>query len=204
MTMTRTTLTAVAAGLVISAQVASADNGEAMGFGFHGIGGQLGFISPEDPIDSSFIFGVQALLGTFSSQVPQLLFVPSITYWSKSYDVGTRSDAKFSELGFSGDARWMFTKEGAAPDAVQFFASGGLGFYRGKAEVTTRGFRHRVRGHRGRDVLELGDRHRDQDRRGRPEALRREASTASAEVTYKIGDIDSFRICVGGTWDTSN
>ncbi len=203
MKMTRMTLAAFAVGLAISAPVAHAQDGEGMGFGFHGIGGQLGFISPEDPIDSSFMFGVQANLGTFSRQVPQLLFVPSITYWSKSYDTGTRSDASISELGFSGDARWMFTKEGAAPDAVQFFGSAGIGFYRGKSEFTTEdidtGFGI-IEGESFEDTntdigLKIG---------GGAQKRFGEKLDGFAEVTFKIGDIDSFRICVGGTWDTSS
>jgi opacity protein-like surface antigen len=66
--------------------------------GFKGVGGHVGFVMPEDPIDNTIGFGLDADLGTL---MPNLHLGLYLDYWQKSYDE--------SFVGFSSGSSWEFT-----------------------------------------------------------------------------------------------
>lgn len=95
--------------------------------GFKGVGGHLGFVMPEDPIDNTFGFGLQADLGTVTKDIHVGAL---IDYWSKSYKVGL-SDAEWSwtEIVIGGFAKYYLDlKSPVAP-----YGGGGLGFVIGRS-----------------------------------------------------------------------
>ncbi|MBN2412914.1 porin family protein [candidate division KSB1 bacterium] len=100
--------------------------------GFNGVGGRVGLIMPEDPIDNTFGFGLNADLGTIS---PKIKFGAFIDYWSKSYDedeFGFNIETSFSVFAIGALARYDFSTQGN----IQPYAAGGLGmnFWSSKAE----------------------------------------------------------------------
>ncbi|MBN1541493.1 outer membrane beta-barrel protein [candidate division KSB1 bacterium] len=88
--------------------------------GLKGVGGKLGFIMPEDPIDSTIGFGVVGDLGTI---MPNLALHAYVDYWGKSYDEGEYYEFKFSVISIAAIAKYMFETGGN----LQPYAGGGLG-----------------------------------------------------------------------------
>jgi len=91
--------------------------------GLNGVGGRLGLIMPEDPIDNTFGFGLNADLGTIT---PVIKLGAFLDYWSKSYDVGiglASSEASISLLAIGALARYDFEMDGN----IKPYAAGGLG-----------------------------------------------------------------------------
>ena len=116
-------------GFLISALVFTClflANAQAAQMGFMGIGGRLGYIKPEDPIESTFGFGVVADLGTI---VPALRLEGSLDYWSKSYKAGyfgfADAEWKYSDLMIGATAKYMIPTQGK----VSPFAGGGLALH---------------------------------------------------------------------------
>ena len=100
--------------------------------GFNGVGGRLGYVMPEDPIESTFGFGLNADLGKIT---PTIKFGAFIDYWSKSYDeeeFGFNVNSSFSVFAIGALARYDFSSQGN----IQPYAAGGLGmnFWSSKAE----------------------------------------------------------------------
>lgn len=104
--------------------------------GFMGIGGMIGFVSPEDPIDSTIAFGLRADLGTIIT--PKLAFLGEIMFWSKGYDYHFYGegdlDASFSVFQFSALVKYALGQQDA-----QFkpYIGGGLGLQLGRAKIET-------------------------------------------------------------------
>ena len=92
--------------------------------GFNAVGGRIGFIMPEDPIDNTFGFGLNADLGTL---MPNLTLHAYLDYWSKGYDV-TYYEWSWSVIGLGAIAKYEFAMEGN----IKPYAGGGLGFNIGK------------------------------------------------------------------------
>ncbi len=92
--------------------------------GFKGIGARLGYVMPEDPIDNTIGFGVQADLGTI---IPEIHVGALIEYWKKSYDVGSASWS-WSEFVIAPTAKYYF------PVQSEFkpYGGGGIGLSIGK------------------------------------------------------------------------
>jgi len=92
--------------------------------GFNGIGVKVGYVMPEDPIESTFGFGLNADLGTIT---PKIKLGAFLDYWSKSYDYnygyGVESEATFSVLAIGALARYDFTTSGN----IKPYVAGGLG-----------------------------------------------------------------------------
>ncbi len=101
--------------------------------GFKGIGGKIGFIMPEDPIDNTFGFGAVADLGTL---IPDIKIGAIFEYWSKSYceeSAMFNGDWTISEIVIGPMARYIF------PSGSQFkpYVGGGVGFSIGKSKFET-------------------------------------------------------------------
>jgi opacity protein-like surface antigen len=99
--------------------------------GLKAVGARVGYIMPEDPIESTLGFGAHADLGTL---MPNLTLHGYLDYWSKSYDEGTYWEASYSVIGISAIAKYHFEMDGN----IKPYAGGGLGFNIGtaKAEYT--------------------------------------------------------------------
>jgi len=54
--------------------------------GFNGVGGYVGFVMPEDPINSTLGFGARADLGTIIN--PNIHLAGDVMFWSKGEDEG--------------------------------------------------------------------------------------------------------------------
>jgi opacity protein-like surface antigen len=94
--------------------------------GFMGIGGRVGYVKPEDPIEGTFGVGVVADLGTI---VPALHLEGSVDYWSKSYDASYMTwDASwtYSDFIVAATAKYMIPTQGT----VAPYVGGGLALHR--------------------------------------------------------------------------
>jgi len=90
--------------------------------GFMGIGGRVGYVKPEDPIDGTFGVGVVADLGTI---VPALGLEAAVDYWSKSYDdsfMGSDAEWTYNDIIISATAKYMIPTQGS----VMPYVGGGL------------------------------------------------------------------------------
>lgn len=101
--------------------------------GFKGVGGKVGFVMPEDPIDNTFGFGAVVDFGTIT---PDIKIGAIFEFWSKSY---CEESAMF-------DADWTITEiiigpmvKYCFPSESQFkpYVGGGLGFTIGKSKFET-------------------------------------------------------------------
>ena len=93
--------------------------------GLKSIGGKLGFVMPEDPIDNTFGLGVVADLGTIT---PAIALQAHVEYWGKSYDVGYY-EWTFSEIIIGATAKYYFPTQGI----MKFYGGGGLDFIIGNS-----------------------------------------------------------------------
>jgi opacity protein-like surface antigen len=102
------------------------------GIGFMGIGGRVGYVKPEDPIDGTFGLGVVADLGTI---IPVLRLEGSVDYWSKSYKIGVMGfdeEWTWSDIMIGATAKYMIPTQGT----VAPFVGGGLALHMFKWEWT--------------------------------------------------------------------
>ncbi len=92
-----------------------------LNLGFNGIGGHIGYVMPEDPIDNTLDFGVQADLGNYNNQI---FFTAFVDYWSKSYNTGNYEwSYSVTTLGLLGKYYFKETSGfkpyvGAGPDFI--------------------------------------------------------------------------------------
>ncbi|MDZ7723188.1 MAG: outer membrane beta-barrel protein [candidate division KSB1 bacterium] len=155
--------------------------------GLYGVGGQLGFVMPEDPIDNAISFGANADLGTI---MPDLHLGASVDFWKKSYDVGfgSGSDASFSVLSIAALARYTI-------DIQQTFTpyvGGGLGLVIGTSSFEyTEPFSGKKVDESESDT-ELGIHLLSGARMPVTPDL-----DGFAELRYTLGDIDYFSILAG-------
>ncbi len=96
--------------------------------GLKGVGGQLGFIMPEDPIDNTIGFGGHAYLGTI---IPNLDLYVYADYWGKKYAEASDWEAKFSVFGIAGVVKYRFNVSGD----IKPYAGGGLALNIGSASA---------------------------------------------------------------------
>ncbi len=87
----------------------------AQSIGFHGIGGRIGLVKPEN-IDATLNVAAHANLGEI---IENLVIFPSVDYWGKS--VGPLD---FSQFAINADGRYYLP----ASSDLAFFAGGGLSF----------------------------------------------------------------------------
>jgi hypothetical protein len=96
--------------------------------GFKGIGGELGFVNPED-IDATLGLGVFA---DFGEIVPNLMLEGYIDYWSKSQEeFGV--EASVRDIALGAKVKYVFD---IAHSNIRPFAGGGLGIHFIRGEVT--------------------------------------------------------------------
>lgn len=97
--------------------------------GLYGIGGRLGLVMPEDPIDNTFGLGIHADLGTITKDIH---FEALIDYWSKSYKTGFESlEASISEIVLGAAAKYFFQTS----SKIEPYLGGGFGLAIGKGKV---------------------------------------------------------------------
>ena len=94
--------------------------------GLKAIGGKVGFVMPEDPIDSTIGFGLVADLGTITDAIHLDAFVE---YWGKSYDVGYY-EWSYSHITIGATAKYYFEMD----SEFKPYAGGGLGFIIGSSD----------------------------------------------------------------------
>ena len=100
--------------------------------GFMGIGGRVGYLKPEDPIDGTFGVGVMVDLGTI---VPALGLEAGVDYWSKTYDygyMGADAEWTYSDIMIGATAKYMIPTQGS----VMPYVGGGLAVHMFKWEWT--------------------------------------------------------------------
>lgn len=103
-------------GLMIFSGFSSAAN-----IGFNGIGGKIGLVMPEDPIDNTLGFGVLVDLGTI---IPNLKLEGCVDYWGKSYDeslFGSSYESSLSVINIGPTAKYHFPV-----GSFSAFAGGGV------------------------------------------------------------------------------
>ncbi len=103
--------------------------------GFNGIGATVGYIFPEDPIESTIAFGARADLGTIFS--PNMTLMAEFLYWSKGYDeseLGVDYGWSWSQIHITALTKYSFAQPGA--DLIPY-AGGGLGLVMAKSEWDT-------------------------------------------------------------------
>jgi opacity protein-like surface antigen len=96
--------------------------------GFKSLGVRVGFIMPEDPIESTVGFGAQANFGTIATNIALDGFVE---YWSKKYDLGFGYDATFSEFVLGAMLKYYFPME----SSIKPYAGAGLAMHFGTAKT---------------------------------------------------------------------
>ncbi|MEG8947872.1 outer membrane beta-barrel protein [Rosettibacter firmus] len=107
-------------------------------FGLKGIGAKLGYVSPEDPIESTIGFGAVVNLGQI---IPAIKLDAGIDYWSKTYDsgsiYGTTWESTISAITIYGLGKY-YIPVGNTP--VKPYGGVGLGFVISKVSVDVPGF----------------------------------------------------------------
>ncbi|MBN2008412.1 outer membrane beta-barrel protein [candidate division KSB1 bacterium] len=93
--------------------------------GLNAVGGHIGYIMPEDPIDNTIGFGAAADLGTIRPDIHLKAF---LDYWGKTYDAGYY-EWTYSEIIVGATAKYYFAKQGEFLP----YAGGGLGLVIGKS-----------------------------------------------------------------------
>jgi len=100
---------------------------------FMGVGGMLGYVSPESNIESTIALGGRADLGTIFK--PNVRLMGEVMYWSKGYDVGYWKWS-YSQFYITALAKYCFAKSGSK---LVPYAGGGLGFVFGKVKTEYKG-----------------------------------------------------------------
>jgi len=104
--------------------------------GLKSVGGKIGYIMPEDPIESTLGFGIAADLGTIT---PAIHLGGFFEYWSKSYDISSYSykqEWSWSEFIFGATAKYYFKSS----SNIKPYAGAGLNFIIGKWSWEASGF----------------------------------------------------------------
>lgn len=158
--------------------------------GLKGVGGQLAYVFPEDPIESTIGFGGNVYLGKVS---PQLKLFTYVDFWKKSYDESKHVESSFSVLSIMAALRYQFPSTGN----IKPYAGGGLGLNIASASWEYDGeYSEYLDDNEGSDSeTDLGI------------LLMVGASTklssnmdGFAEVRYNIADVDFFGIYAGVTY----
>jgi len=116
-------LTLLAGVLLSTSAMAQAD------IGFKGIGGAIGFVSPEN-INGTFSFGAFADLGSIA---PKFRLEPRIDFWSHSEE-SFGAKASINDLTFGARTKYMFEVQ---DPRFQPYVGAGLGLHFIHGEVST-------------------------------------------------------------------
>ncbi|HPN36507.1 MAG TPA: outer membrane beta-barrel protein [bacterium] len=157
--------------------------------GLKGVGGQLAYVFPEDPIESTIGFGGNVYLGKVS---PQLKLFTYVDYWKKSYEESKHVSSSFSMLSIMAALRYQFPSTGN----IKPYAGGGLGLNIGSASWEYEG-----------EYSEYFDDEGSESETDLGILIMVGASTmlspnmeGFAEVRYNIADLDFFGIYAGITY----
>lgn len=104
--------------------------------GFMSIGGRVGYVKPEDPIEGTFGVGVVADLGTIVEAVG---LEAAVDYWSKSYEISVfdfDEEWTYSDLMISATAKYMIPTQGS----VMPYVGGGLALHIFSVEWTCQSY----------------------------------------------------------------
>ncbi|HHM23788.1 MAG TPA: porin family protein [Bacteroidetes bacterium] len=104
-----------------------------MNLGLNGVGGKLGYISPEGNIDNSVVLGGWVNLGTIT---PQLHLRADVEFWGKSYS-DYSAKVSFTQLALGAVVLYYFPMENAN---FKPYSGVGLDFTRSKTSVEGLGF----------------------------------------------------------------
>lgn len=99
-------------------------------FGLKGIGAKLGYVSPEDPIESTIGFGAVANLGTIFSNIR---LDATIDIWSKSYGGLSpygKADYTYTEITLAALGKYYFQLKNSS---IKPYAGLGLGLIIGRS-----------------------------------------------------------------------
>jgi hypothetical protein len=88
--------------------------------GFKGVGGQIAFVMPKDPIDNTIGLGGNAYLGKI---MPDLKLFAYVDYWGKTYKAGDYAETSFSVFSIMAVVRYGFKTSGN----IKPYVGGGLG-----------------------------------------------------------------------------
>jgi len=88
--------------------------------GLKAVGGKVGFVMPEDPIDNTIGLGVVVDLGTIT---PDIALQAHVDYWGKTYKAGYY-EWTFSEILIGATAKYYLP--GSGP--MKFYGGGGIDF----------------------------------------------------------------------------
>ena len=154
--------------------------------GLKAVGGKIGFIMPEDPIDNTLGFGAVADLGTITDAINLAAFVE---YWGKSYTVGY-SETTFSSITIGATAKYYFEMD----SQFKPYAGAGLGFIIGTSSWKYTGPTYGYSGaSKGSDSsTDIGF-----HICGGADYPLSDTMTGFAEVKYSIDGFDSFSIFAG-------
>ena len=157
-------------------------------FGLKGVGGHLGYVIPEDPIENTIGFGAQADLGTITKDVH---LTALLQIWSKSYKAGVPSygEADWTEIVIGASAKYFFEVK----SAVKPYIGGGLNFTigRSKWEFSYLGYKYEESDSEtdlGLHIL------------GGAEYPLSPELTGFAELLYHLNGADYFGIFIGVTY----
>jgi len=115
--------------IVVVCSVASQNAWARTDLGLKAIGGDLGFVDP-DNVDGTLGFGAFANLGNLS---PDIRLAPHLGYWSKSQEFGG-DKASISDISLSTRGLYMFHMSSRK---FQPYAGAGLGFHMVHSKVQT-------------------------------------------------------------------
>lgn len=110
-------------------------------FGLRGVGGRLGYVMPEDPIENTIGFGAQADLGTITKD---LYLAALLEIWSRSYKAEAppygKAEWRWTEIVMGASAKYFFKVE----SEFKPYLGGGLNFTisRSKWEISLLGYKY--------------------------------------------------------------
>ncbi len=152
-------------------------------FSFNGIGGYGSYVKPEDPIESTFGFGVRADLGTIFNE--NVTMGALLDYWAKEYDE-LGSNTTFSEVTIAPYLQYNFASGGN----IVPYAGGGFGLAFNSVEVTVNYLGYTSSASSSdNDFVIFG--------MGGAKMQLSEKMTGFAEARYQIGDVDVFFVSFG-------
>jgi opacity protein-like surface antigen len=159
--------------------------------GFKGVGGQVAFVMPEDPIESTIGFGGNVYLGKL---MPELKMFAYVDYWGKSYGSGTDWETKFYVVSVNAVVRYGFNTKGN----IKPYAGGGLGLNFASSSVDYKGSSSYLAGYGVKSsasstdfgLLVLGG----------ASTMLSPKMEGFAEVRYNVTDIGVFGIYAGITY----
>jgi hypothetical protein len=152
--------------------------------GLKSIGGKVGFVMPEDPIESTIGLGVVADLGTITDAIHLDAFVE---YWGKSYDVGL-FEWSYTNITIGATAKYYFEMD----SEFKPYAGGGLGFVIGSSSAD-------YSGPNSEYFTDTSDSNTDIGFHfvGGADYELSDTMTGFAEVKYSLNGVDTFAIFAG-------